>query len=82
MEGKGRHPKEKHVLFRALPELGKPPPPSNSGNLVIFFRTSNQRFVRLTEKSTIDYNTGCNDNYDSNAGNFYDNDDKKTYTYH
>ena len=30
----------------------------------------------MTEKSTIDYNNGYND------GNFDDNDDKKTYTYH
>ena len=29
------------------------------------------------EKCTIDYNNGCNDNYDSNDGNFDDNDDKK-----
>ena len=29
------------------------------------------------KKSTIDYNNGCNDNYDSNDGNFDDNDDKK-----
>ena len=36
----------------------------------------------MTEKSTIDYNNGCNDNgcndnYDSNDGNFDDNGDKK-----
>ena len=31
----------------------------------------------MTEKSTIDYNNGCNDNYDSNDGNFDDDDDKK-----
>ena len=36
----------------------------------------------MTEKSTIDYNDGCNDNYDSNDGIFDDDDDKKTYTYH
>ena len=58
-------------------QLTPPPSPSNSGNLVIFFRTTNRRFVRMTEKSTIDFNNGCNDNYDSNDGNFDDNDDKK-----
>ena len=31
----------------------------------------------MTEKITIDYNNGCNNNYDSNDGNFDDNDDKK-----
>ena len=30
----------------------------------------------MTEKSTIDYNNGCNDNYDSNDGNFDDNGHK------
>ena len=61
-----------------MPKLGKKPPPPHSGNLVTFFRTSNRRFARMTEKkSTIDYNNGCNDNYDSNDGNFDDNDDKK-----
>ena len=29
----------------------------------------------MTEKSTIDCNNGCNDNYHSNDGNFDDNDD-------
>ena len=36
----------------------------------------------MTEKSTIDYNNGCNANYDSNDGNFDDIDDKKAHTYH
>ena len=31
----------------------------------------------MTEKNTIDYNNGFNDNYISNDGNFDDNDDKK-----
>ena len=31
----------------------------------------------MAEKSTIDYKNGCNDKYDSNDGNFDDNDDKK-----
>ena len=31
----------------------------------------------MTEKNTIDYNNGFNDNYNSNDGNFDDNDDKK-----
>ena len=35
----------------------------------------------MTEKRTIDYNNSCNDNYDSDDGNFDENDDKKTYTY-
>ena len=30
-----------------------------------------------TEKNTIDYDNGFNDNYISNDGNFDDNDDKK-----
>ena len=33
----------------------------------------------MTEKSTIDYDNGRNDNYDSNDGNFDDNDDKNTH---
>ena len=32
----------------------------------------------MTEKSTIDFNNGCNDNYDSNDGNF-DDDIKHTH---
>ena len=35
----------------------------------------------MTEKNTIDYNNGFNDNYNNNDGNF-DDDDKKTYKYH
>ena len=35
---KGRHHKRKVVFFQALPELAKKT--SNSGNLLIFFRTS------------------------------------------
>ena len=31
----------------------------------------------MTEKNTIDYNNGFNDNYISNDGNFDDNDDKQ-----
>ena len=31
----------------------------------------------MTVKSTIDYDNGCNDHYNSNDGNFDDNDDKK-----
>ena len=34
---KGRHPLKKIANFRALPELAKPPPTPNSGNLVLFF---------------------------------------------
>ena len=37
----GRHQWKKGVFFRALLESPKPPPPDpNSGNLVLFFRTS------------------------------------------
>ena len=68
-----------HVFFRALPELAKPPPPLPPirATLSSFFRTSKRRFARMTEKNTIDYNNGFNDNYISNDGNFDDNDDKK-----
>ena len=31
----------------------------------------------MTEKSIIDYNNGCNENYDRNDGNLDDIDDKK-----
>ena len=31
----------------------------------------------MTEKNTIDYNNGFNDNYNSNDRNFDNNDDKK-----
>ena len=41
-----------------------------------FFRTSKQRFVRMTEKSTKDDYDDCNDNFHSNDGNFDHNDDK------
>ena len=34
-------------------------------------------FCAYDRKTTIDYNNVCNDNYDSNDGNFDDNDDKK-----
>ena len=30
----------------------------------------------MAEKSTIDYKNGCNDNYDSDDGNFDDYDEK------
>ena len=68
-----------HVFFRALPKLGNPPhplPPIRatwspfSGRQIDVLRV-------WQKKSTIDYNNGCNDNYDSNDGNFDDNDDKK-----
>ena len=66
-----------HVFFRALPKLAKPPLPPIRATLSSFFRTSKRRFARMTEKNTIDYNNGFNDNYNSNDGNFDDNDDKK-----
>ena len=38
---KGRPPTKKNYYFRALPKLAPPPPHAlNSGNLVLFFRTS------------------------------------------
>ena len=41
----GRHQLKKNVFFRALPESPKPPPHDpNSGNLVLFFRTSKTTF--------------------------------------
>ena len=40
--------------------------------MVLFFLTSKQGFARMTDKSTVDNNDGCNDNYDSNDGSFDD----------
>ena len=79
----GRYHKEKHVFFRALPELAKPPPPLPPirATLSSFFRTSKRRFARMTEKNTIGYDNGFNDNYNSNDGNFDDNNDKKHTNY-
>ena len=62
-----------HVFFPSLPELANPLP-SIQATWKSFFRTPKQRFARMTEKSTIDYNNGCTDNYDCYDGNF---DDKK-----
>ena len=54
-----------------------PPHPPNSGNLVLFFRTSKTTFCAYERRKKIDYdNDGCNDNYDDNYGNFDDNYDK------
>ena len=36
----GKASMKKNVFFRALPESPNPPPDPNSGNLVLFFRTS------------------------------------------
>ena len=45
LQAKGRHQLKKNVFFRALPESPKPPPHDpNSGNLVLFFRTSKTTF--------------------------------------
>ena len=42
---KERHQFKKNVFFWALPESPKPPPHDpNSGNLVLFFRTSKTTF--------------------------------------
>jgi len=49
--------------------------------LVIFFPDVKRRFARMTEKNISDYNNACNENYDSNDGNFDDIDDKKTYRF-
>ena len=47
---KGRPPTKKNYYFRALPELAPPLHALNSGNLVLFFRTSKQHIARMTEK--------------------------------
>ena len=44
-----------HVFFPSLPELANPLP-SIQATWSSFFRTPKQRFARMTEKSTIDYN--------------------------
>ena len=75
---KGRHQKKMHVFFRALSNLATPPPlPPIWATWSSFFQTSKRRFARMTEKSTSDYNNGCNDNHNDNDGNFDNNDDKK-----
>ena len=66
---------QKKLFFRALPELASPTPIQATWSS--FFRTSKQCFACMTVKSTIDYDHGCNDHYNSNDGNFDDNDDKK-----
>ena len=63
--------------FGHCPNQLTPPLPPIRATLSSFFRTSKRRFARMKEKSTFDYSNGCNDNYDSNDGNFDDNDDKK-----
>ena len=56
--------------------LNPPPHPPNSGNLVLFFRTSKTTFCAYDRKHFDDDNDGCNDNYDDNYGNFDDDYDK------
>ena len=69
--------KKKNVFFRALPESPKPPPPDpNSGNLVLFFKTSKTTFCAYDRIFFDNDNDGFNDNYDDNFGNFDDNYDK------
>ena len=46
---KGRHPMKKVANFRALPKLAKPHPPIWA-TWSSFFRTSKQRFTRMTGK--------------------------------
>ena len=55
-ETKGRHHKEKHVFFQALPKLGNPPLPPIRATWSAFFRRQKQRIARITEKSTNDDN--------------------------
>ena len=45
----GRDQLKKNVFFRALPELPRPPPPTdpNLGNLVLFFQTS--KFIEFAK---------------------------------
>ena len=55
-------------------QLNPPLPSPQFGQLGHLFSGC---FARMTVKSTIDYNNGCNDHSNSTDGNFYDNDDKK-----
>ena len=43
----------------------------------LFLETPCTCITQVGGKGTVDFNNGCNDNYDSNDGNFDDNDDKK-----
>ena len=47
---KGRHPLKKVANFRALPKLANPPPPPNSGNLVLFFPDVKTTFYAYDRK--------------------------------
>ena len=47
---KGRHPLKKVANFRALPKLANPPPPLNSGNLVLFFPDVKTTFYAYDRK--------------------------------
>ena len=51
--GLGKGSIEKNVFFRALPELPKPPPDPNLGNLVLFFRTSKFNAVQVPTGSQV-----------------------------
>ena len=55
---KGRLPIKKNVYFRALPKLALPPPPLNSGNLVLFFRTSKTTYCAYDKKNIDDNDDG------------------------
>ena len=56
---KGRLPTKKNYFFRALAELALPPPHAlNSGNLVLFFRTSKTTYCAYYGKSTNNDNEG------------------------
>ena len=74
---KGRPPKKKNVYFRALPKLALPPPtPPNSGNLVLFFRTSKTTYCAYDRKSIDDDDDGWNHDYDGDDDNIDAIDDK------
>ena len=76
---KGRHPLKKVANFRALPELAKPPPSPQFGQLGPLFSGRQNDVLRVCqEKSTNDDNDNCNDSYDSNDGNFHDHVEKMT----
>ena len=66
-----------HVFFQALPKLAKKNLPPIRATWSSFSGRRNNVFGVWQKKSTIDYKNGCNYNYDSNDGNFDDNDDKK-----
>ena len=77
---KGRHSLKKVANFWALPKLAKNPPPTPQfGQLGPLFSGRQNDVLRVWQgKSTNDDNDNCNDNFDSNYGNFDDYDEKMT----